>query len=144
MSINGVAYAWEGITVNASYGEMIDIKDISYDEGQEKEALYGKGSKPVAYGKKNVTSTGKMTLRREELLKWEKHEGKSVIDLDPFPITVSYAAKDRDTTTDVLRQCVITNKAGMGAAQGDGEVTVDLDFLILGGVESDGIAAGDN
>lgn len=142
--INGVKYAWEGITVNASYGEMIDIKDINYDAGQEKEALYGKGPDPVGYGKKNRTATGKMTLRREEVLKWEKHEGKSLLDLAPFPITVSYAAEDQPTTTDVLRQCIVTNKAGMGAAQGDAEVTVDLDFTILGGVQYDDIAAGES
>lgn len=142
--INGVKYAWEGITVNASQGEMIDIKDISYDESREKEALYGKGSHPVGYGKKNYSASGKLTLRREELLQWEQHEGKNVLDLSPFPITVSYAAEGMDTTTDVLRQCVITTRNGMGAAQGDGEITVDLDFLILGGVESNGIEADTN
>ena len=141
--INGVKYSWEGITVNASHGEMIDIKDISYDENWEKEALYGKGSKPVGYGKKNQTATGKITIRREEMLRWEKQAGKALSEIEPFPITVSYAADGQNTSTDVLRQCTFTGKTGMGAAQGDGEITVDLDFLILGGVEYDGIATAD-
>lgn len=141
--INGVKYAWEGITVNATHGEMVDIKDISYDESKEKEPLYGKGPMPVGVGYKNVSSTGKMTIRREEILKWEKQAGKALANLEPFPITVSYAAEGQNTTTDVLRQCAITTKTGMGAAQGDPEVTVDLDFLILGGIKYDGIAIDD-
>lgn len=141
--INGKKFAWEGIEVNAPHGEMVDITDIHYDENNEKEALYGKGNMPVGYGEKNVSSTGKMSLRREELLKWEKQAGMSVSKLAPFPITVSYAAEGQNTTTDVLRQCVITTKTGMGAAQGDPEVKVDLDFLILGGIKYDGIAVDD-
>ncbi len=143
MSINGVKYAWEGITVNAPHGEMVDITDINYDETAEKEALYGKGKKPVGYGKKNYSAKGKMTMRREEMLAWEKNAGKSLVDLPPFPIVVSYGAENQPTTTDVLRQCVITTKTGMGAAQGDPQVNVDVDFDILDGIEYDGIAAAD-
>ncbi len=141
MMINGKKYSWQSITTALPHGEAIDIKDISYDEGIEKEALYGKGNKPVGYGVKNQSSTAKITLRREEVDKWEKHSGKSVLNLPPFPITVSYGDDELPTVTDELRQCVVTNKSGMGAAQGDGEITVDLDLTVLGGIKYNDVEA---
>ena len=141
MAVNGRKYSWQDIVVHLPYGEVIDVKDISYDENVEKEVLYGRVGKAVGYGIKNQASNGKITLRREELDKWEKHEGKSVLRIPLFPITVSYGADEQPTVTDELRQCTITNKGGMGAAQGDGEVTVDLDILILGGILYNGVEA---
>ena len=137
--INRRKYAWVDITVRLSRGEVTEIKEISYDHGRDKEAIYGKGGKPVGYGLKNSESTGKMTLSKEELTRWEKEEGKVVTDMDPFLIVVSYGTEGQDTVTDELRECTITKRGGDGAAQGDASVDIDLEFIILGGMRLNGI-----
>lgn len=139
VQINSEKYSWASITVDLPHGEAIDITSISYDSNTPKTALYGKGNTPVGYSIQNKEQTGSMTIRREELLRWEKYLGKSVGDAAPFPITVSYAQEGGDTTTDELKSCIVTGKTGAGAAQNDTEVTVDIPFLILGGVVTNGI-----
>lgn len=136
--INGRKYSWQDITVVLPYGEAIDIQDISYDESNGREAIYGKGGKPVGYSKTNQACTGKITILREELEKWERYLGGSVADAEPFPIVANYGTDGQDTLTDELKQCIISNKSGAGAAQNDSSVTVDLDLLILGGISWNG------
>ena len=137
--VNLRKYSWVDITVRLPHGEAIEIKEIAYDHSKDKEAIYGKGGKAIGYGVKNSESTGKMTLSKAELARWEKDEEKVVTDMDEFLIVVSYGTEGQDTMTDELRQCIVTKRGGDGAAQGDGAVDIDLEFTILGGIRFNGI-----
>lgn len=139
VQVNSEKCSWHSITVNLPHGEAIDITAISYDSNSPKTALYGKGKRPVGYSSGNVEQSGTMSLRREELLKWEKYEGKAISKIKPFPINVDYAVDDGEITNDVLKNCVITGKTGGGAAQNDTEIVYEVAFLILGGIVSNGI-----
>ena len=43
--INGKAYDWSSVTITASGMENMEPMEISYDDEEEKEPIYGKGGK---------------------------------------------------------------------------------------------------
>lgn len=43
--INGKCYDWSSVTINVSGMDSIELQEISYDDEQELEAIYGKGGK---------------------------------------------------------------------------------------------------
>ena len=123
MAINGRNYDWEDITVTLPSGEAVGITEIKYEDGQEIEARYGRGSVPRGYGRKNYEASFSLVLDRDE---WERltpalaaSGGGSIYDHTPFPIVVCYANNDMGTVTDTLKSCKITKFSGGGAAQGD-------------------------
>lgn len=48
--INGKAYDWSSVTITASGMENMEPMEISYDDEEEKEPIYGKGGKIRGYG----------------------------------------------------------------------------------------------
>jgi len=141
MAVNGKKYSWEDITATMPHGVLIDIDSIEYSDGKEMELQYGKGSLPTGYGTGNYSSEGKVSLMREEfnrLLNYAKGLGKSLYTLPPFPITAAYANDDQPTTTDVLKG-VKFSKTSTSVSQGDKNVKVDLDILIVGGIAWNGV-----
>jgi hypothetical protein len=139
--INGKKYSWEDITATLPHGVLIDVENVEYSDGKEVEAQYGKGSMPTGYGQGNYSAEGKISLLREEfnrLLAYAKSQGKSLYNLPPFPITVSYANEDQPTVTDILKSVKFA-KTSVSAGQGDKSVKVDLDIQIIGGIAWNGI-----
>jgi len=143
MSVNGKYFSWEDITIFLPQGALLDVQDIEYSDEKEVEEVYGKGSKPVGYGRGNYKGAGKLTLKREgydQLMAYCKTQGKAFYGLDPFPITVSYANSNDAPVTDKLKDCKFTKRDFKGA-QGDKSVNVELPFIIIGGINSDGVDA---
>lgn len=141
--INGKAYDWSDVTITLPYGTAIDIRDISYDDELDVGVLYGKGAKATRYGTGNYKAEGKMTVTKEEfekMLAYAKKQGKALYGLDPFPITVGFANDGEPVTTDELKQCKL-NKTGNKSSQGSKEHTVDLSFIIIGGIVRSGVKA---
>ena len=48
--INGKVYDWSSVTITASGMENMEPMEISYDDEQESEPIYGKGGKIRGYG----------------------------------------------------------------------------------------------
>lgn len=141
--INGQVFDWESITVSLPHGVLIGVKDISYDDERPVEPIYGKGSKPIGRGRGNYKAEGKLTVLREEfdkILDYARGKGVAFYQLPPFPITVSYANDGEPVRTDVLPECVFT-KRSRKASQGNTELTVDLDFVILKPIRDNGVAS---
>lgn len=139
MAINGKYYDWEDIEINFPHGPLVAVQSIDYSDEQEIEEVYGKGNKPIGYGRGNYKGSGKVTVLKEEynrIIDWGKGQGKDFYDLDPFQITVSYAKEGEATKTDSLQDCKFT-KRGFKAAQGDKKNEIDLDIIILSGIKSD-------
>jgi len=135
--INGRNYDWESIEIILPHGPLVQVESIEYGDKQEAEAIYGKGARPVGYGRGNYSAEGKLTIRREELSRLEAYArslGKNIYTLPPFPIVVSYANEDQPQICDRLQQCQFTERS-TSPKQGDKSVNVDLSFLILGGIE---------
>ena len=142
--INGKCYDWSSVTINVSGMDSIELQEISYDDEQELEAIYGKGGKIRGYGTGNQKNSVKLSMTREdfnEIIRVIKgKEYKSFYKYMIPKITVSYADDGAATTTDVLTN-VKFSKRSLKAAQGDKSMKVDLDGMAMGGIKMNGLGA---
>ena len=141
LKVNGKAYDWGDVDLQLP-GLALEIQEISYDDEQEKELVYGKGSKPRGYGKGNYKPTGKLSLLRDDyddLVDYCKGQGIPLYEIEFPKVIVSYASAGERTRQDVLNRvfiCTFSHKN----AQGDKSLKVDIDLLIAGVIERDGLA----
>lgn len=142
--INGKNYDWSSVTFRASGMENIEPNDISYDDEQDAELVYGRGGKPRGYGTGNKKNSVKISMSREdfnEMCRVIKKSGYSRFYDYVIPkITVSYADEGAETCTDVLTKVKI-NKRSFKAASGDKSLKVDLDGFAIGGIKINGLEA---
>lgn len=142
--INGKCYDWSSVTINVSGMDSIELQEISYDDEEEVEAIYGKGGKIRGYGTGNQKNSVKLSMTREdfnEMIRVIKSKGyKSFYKYIIPKITVSYADEGVATTTDVLTN-VKFSKRSLKAAQGDKSMKVDLDGMAMGGIKMNGLGA---
>ena len=142
--INGKCYDWSSVTINVSGMDSIELQEISYDDEEEVEAIYGKGGKIRGYGTGNQKNSVKLSMTREDfndMIRVIKSKGyKSFYKYIIPKITVSYADDGVATTTDVLTN-VKFSKRSLKAAQGDKSMKVDLDGMAMGGIKMNGLGA---
>ena len=142
--INGKCYDWTSITIHVSGMDSIEIQEISYDDEQEMEIIYGKGGKIRGQGYGNKKNSVKISLLREdfnEMVRVSKKKGYKSFYAYTIPkITVSFADDGAQTSTDVLTD-VKFSKRSMKAAQGDKSMKVDLDGTAIGGIKMNGLGA---
>ncbi|WP_206458917.1 hypothetical protein [Anaerovorax sp. IOR16] len=139
--INGKAYDWGDITIKIP-GLEIEAQEISYDDELEKETVYGKGQRARGYGEGNYKASAKMSLLRDDfddLIKYCKRQSVGLYKLVIPKITVSFANPYQRTKTDVLNLVTIT-KVSHKNAQGDKSLKIDLDLLVVGEIERDGLS----
>lgn len=145
MSVNGLKYDWESMSVTGPHGEIAGITEIKYEDGQSVTGRYGKGSIPRGYGRGNYEASGSMVLDRDEWEKLKKEltaNGGGIYDHEPFPIVVSYANNDMETITDTLKKCKIAKFSGAGGSQGDDNVSpITCDLTILSPILWNGVPA---
>jgi hypothetical protein len=140
--VNGKTYDWADVDIKLP-GLALEFQEISYDDELEKELAYGKGQKPRGFGEGNYKAEGKVSMLRDDydsLLDYCKSKGTPLFKLVIPKIVVSYANAGDRTRSDVLNNVTFTKRSNK-AAQGDKNIKVDLDMLIVGGIESDGVAA---
>jgi hypothetical protein len=142
MIVNGKAYSWGSVDFKIP-GLALNIQEITYDDEQDREEVYGLGNKPRGHGDGNYKASGKITVLRDDyndLLDMCRAKGISFYDLKFPVIVVSYANDGQRTRIDELR-VVIPTKRSHKAAQGDKSLAVDIDLLIIGGIVEDGVEA---
>lgn len=136
--VNGKVYDWSSVTISTSGMENIEPTEISYDDEQESEAVYGKGGKIRGYGTGNQKNSVKLSMLREdfnEMCRVIKSKGYKNFYKYVIPkITVSYADEGASTCTDTMTK-VVFSKRSFKAAQGDKSMKVDLDGMAMGGIK---------
>lgn len=138
--INGKVYDWSSVDVKLP-GINLEVQEIDYDDEQDKEVAYGKGTAGRGYGTGNYKATGKLSLLRDDyndLLDYCKRNNIAFYNLVIQKIIVSYANSGQTTRQDVL-DTVTFNKRSQKAAQGDKSLKVDLDLIIVNGIIQDGV-----
>lgn len=138
--INGKVYDWSDVDIKLP-GLNLQTQEISYDDELEKELVYGKGSRPRGYGTGNYKSEGKISLLRDDydkLLDYCKSKKIPFYKLVIPKIVVSYANAGDRTRSDILNTVTFTKKSKK-VAQGDKSIKVDLDIIIVNGIEYDGV-----
>lgn len=142
--INGKCYDWSSVSIGMTGMDSVELQEISYDDEQELEAIYGRGGKIRGYGTGNQKNSVKISMLREdfnEMLRVMKKNGYTRFYQAIIPkITVSYADDGAQTSTDVLTN-VIFSKRSLKAAQGDKSMKVDLDGMAVGGIRLNGMGA---
>jgi hypothetical protein len=140
LKVNGKAYDWGDVDIKVP-GLSVVVKEISYDDEQDMEEVYGRGNKPRGYGTGNYKASGKLTMLRDDyndFLAWCKAKGVPFYKLDIPSIVVSYASEGDRTRIDELRKVKFVKRSNK-ASQGDKSLTVDLDMMIVGGIVQDGV-----
>lgn len=146
MAINGRQYDHEDCRIMLPSGLAFGITELSYEDGQEIEARYGRGAMPRGYGRKNYEASGSMTMDRDQFEPLKKallatSRGGGFLNHKPFTIVVNYANEDQGIINDTLPDVKIT-KHSAGFKQGeanDGQVS--LDITILSPIKWNGIPA---
>ena len=142
--INGKCYDWSSVTINVSGMDSIELQEISYDDEQELDPIYGKGGEIRGYGTGNKKNSVKLSMLREdfnEMCRVIASQGYRNFYKYTIPkITVSYADDGAATTTDTLTN-VKFSKRSLKAAQGDKSMKVDLDGMAMGGIKMNGLGA---
>lgn len=142
LKINGKSYDWGDVDVKLP-GLNLVVQEISYDDELEKEAVYGKGQMPRGYGEGNYKSQAKISVLRDdfdELLDYCKSKKTALYKLVIPKIIVSYADDGGKTKTDVLNTVTIS-KVSHKVGQGDKTLKVDIDLLVVKGIERDDVQA---
>ncbi|MGL5955352.1 MAG: hypothetical protein ACRC0X_01915 [Brevinema sp.] len=145
--INGKMFDWGDITISLlPISPMIfSAKTISWDEELEAEAIYGKGRVPIGYGKGNWKASGKLEMLKNEFEPLALIAPKGILNLDPRHtlINVLYhnAVEGSVPMTTTTLQGIRFTKIAETASQGDKELKVALDFIILGDIKRNGKTA---
>ena len=140
LKVNGKAYGWGDVDIKLP-GLTPEVQEVSYDDENDVEEVYGRGGKPRGYGEGNYKASGKLTMLRddyEELLSYCKSKGVAFYKLELASVVVSYANEGERTRIDELKK-VVPIKRSHKAAQGDKSLTVDIDLMIVGGIVEDGV-----
>lgn len=140
MTVNGKVYDWADVDFKIP-GLDIEVQEISYDDELDQEAVYGRGNKPRGFGTGNYSSTGKISLLRDDyhkLLAYCKAKGVSFFKLQFPSVVVSYGMEGEKTVVDELKMVQISKRSN-SVTQGDKSVKVSLDLAIYGGVVQDGV-----
>lgn len=141
--VNGKVFDWSSVTAKLSGMDSIELLEISYDDEQEMEPIYGAGGKIRGYGTGNQKNSVKISMLREdfnEICRVIKRNQQSFYGYQIPQIVVCYADDDAETCTDVISNFVIS-KRSFKAAQGDKSMKVDLDGFAVGGIKINNLEA---
>ena len=86
---NSRQYEFNDVTLFLGNRDVTGIRSVKYTEKQEKEALYGKGCKPLSIQKGNKSYEGSIGVLQSELEALEAAAGGSILDLE-LTAVVSY------------------------------------------------------
>lgn len=131
MSVNGVSYSWESISVLLPSGIAVMIKSINYSDESATRPVFGKGRMPRGFSKGNYKAEGEAGLLREEFDRMnDRFGGQGLYGKTPSNIIVSYADEGKPTKTDTLPY-VLFDKRDTSIEQDDQEVEVGVSFTVL-------------
>lgn len=143
--VNGKVYDWSSITIGVMGCGGIEPTSIDYEDGQDKELVFGKNGEPRGFGTGNKTNSIKLEMLREDyntlIDAYRSQLSGGFYKLVIPKITVSYADEGATTTTDVLTNVTFTKRGGFGGKTGDKSTTISLEGIAMGGIIFDGVKA---
>ncbi|SEA70594.1 hypothetical protein SAMN05444145_105238 [Alistipes timonensis JC136] len=124
-------YEFADTTLFLGNRDVTGLRAINYTEKQEKEALYGKGNKPLSIQKGNKSYEGSIGILQSELEALEVAGGGSILDLE-LTAVVNYGnpSKGDVIKTDELIGVQFT-EAPRGMKQGDKFMEIELPIVFL-------------
>jgi len=125
----GSVMGWNKISAKL-FGRFLEgITEISYDDEEDQELVYGAGGKPIGKGKGNYKPKASITLTEEErrAIMESLPPGMRLQDIPDFDITVSYTYQNK-VFTDIIRNCSFKNN-GVEVKQGDKSIAHKFDLV---------------
>lgn len=132
--VNGQGYSFSDIRISALGNlNIAGFKAITYTSTWQKQNSHGAQGEPVERTRSQKNYTGSITLTLKEVQRIREAAGKrSLVDIPPFPIAVSYANGADPVITDILEYCEFTDDP-VTSSNGDTEIPVELP-LVIGGI----------
>jgi hypothetical protein len=126
----GTMQGWNAVTANFLGRDLEGIKELSYNDSQKKENVYGAGSMPIGRGRGNYEAKASITLLKEEVdaIKRSLPAGKTIIDIAPFDIVVEYQTDNGSILKDRIRNVEFMGD-GVDVKQND--MTIDTKYELL-------------
>jgi hypothetical protein len=129
--INGRQYEFADLTLYLGGRDVTGFRGIKYSSKQEKEAMYGKGNRPLSIQKGNVSHEGEISLSQSELETLKALGGGSVLNLNLNAVCVyGNPAKGDMMITDKLYGIQFTEES-KEIKQGDKWMEITLPFICL-------------
>lgn len=126
----GKIAGWNSITINLLGRDVEGVDEVSYNDTQEKENVYGAGKMPIGRGDGNYSAKATVSLLVEEdmALQQSLPRGKRLSDIAPFDILVEYeyeGFKYRDR----IRNCEFTGRS-VSVKQGDKKMVHKHELIV--------------
>ena len=134
MAINQRAYDWESLRVQLPSGAAIQLQSITYEDGKEKDLIYGAGATPQATGHGDYSAAGSLELRINDAVKLETALNvlsglRGFYNAPPIPIALSYANVGQSKQRVLLVGCEITKRRN-DSKRGAKMKTRSYDFIM--------------
>ncbi len=145
--VNGKTFDWGDITISLLplSACIFSAKAVSWSEELPAEPVYGKGHAPIGYGQGNWKASGSITMLKTEFEALALSSVNGILNMDPRTTTINVLYNNAFDSSAPLSANTLTGvkftKIADSANQGDKEVKVVLDFLILGDVKRNGKSA---
>lgn len=129
--INGRAYDWASIRMQALGQTIAGITALSYEDMQEKVNNYGAGINPVSRGYGKYEAKGSITLEMKEIERIQAAVGPGgrIQDIPPFPISITFVNSSNALITHTLHNCEFTNNK-RDIKTGDTHIEVELELIV--------------
>lgn len=128
---NSRQYEFADMTLFLGNRDVTGFRSVKYTEKQEKEAVYGKGGKPLSIQKGNKSYEGSIGLLQSELEALEAAAGGSILDLElTAVITYGNPARGDMVKIDELVGVQFT-EATRELKQGDKFMEIELPIVFL-------------
>mgnify|MGYP005667847715 CR=1 FL=1 len=131
MLINGQGYAHADLQLGLLGNfNVAGFKAISYSTTRQKQNSHGAQGRPVERTRSQINYEGSITLTLKEVKRIREANGKrSLTEIPPFPVTVSYANGVDAVTVDKLLYVEFTADP-VTSSIGDTEIPVELPIVI--------------
>lgn len=121
---------WNNVTLTMLGRDIEGITEISYNDSEEKENVYGAGKMPIGRGSGNYKGECSITLLLEEVVALQQSlgPGKRLTDIAPFDIAVSYEYEGY-IYKDRIRNCEFQGR-GVEVKQNDKTIAQKFDLIV--------------
>ena len=138
VKVNNVKHAWASIeAIDAGYGVMEEVQEISWELSRDNKLRHGRGSDPKGFALGNKEFSGQLVMSRDEyddqFLPWVIGQGfEDPTDIPAFSLEIMRRRHAGDTlkTTRLLQ--VKFGGDQNGISQGATEWNVTLPFIYMG------------
>lgn len=129
--INGRAYEHSTLKIDLLGGSIDDCTALSYGVNRDPVYNHGNGELPVSYSMGNKKCEGSITLEvaTVEAIQRSLPAGKTLTDIRPFTISVTYQDDDNLMKNHILQNCMFKSNKRDTTVDG-GRMVVQLDLAI--------------